>query len=57
MITTNRNVMIGAHTTNSVKAALQAEAQREHVSVSRLIHNIVIRELRKRGYMVEDEVR
>lgn len=51
-ITTNRDVYLAGHTTRDVHGALRDEAARRKISISRLLHELVVDGLRRRGYKV-----
>jgi hypothetical protein len=52
MITTNRNISVGGHTTPDVKEALRVEAKKRKCTISALVHHILRREMRKLGHPV-----
>jgi hypothetical protein len=52
MITTNRNRDYHGHTTPDVKKALREEMDKVNVSESRLIHDLMVEGLKRRGYDV-----
>ena len=54
MITTERNVFIAAHVTDKLKTAINAEADKDKVSVSKFTFKTLLKELRERGYDLED---
>lgn len=47
-----RSTLVGGHVPPRVKSLLTEEAKKKGVSVSRLINEAVVNELRKRGYQV-----
>jgi hypothetical protein len=47
---TDRREFLGLNTTQEVKDALQAEAEKANKSMSFLAHAILAKEMRKRGY-------
>ncbi len=55
MITTDRDVFVGAHTTPEVKDALRAEARKRRTSISRLVHLEMLENLKRLGYPLTDE--
>jgi len=54
MITTNRNKLVGGHTTSSVKKAVKAEADKQKITVSLYVHNLLFRETKAAGHDVKD---
>lgn len=55
MIMSNRDEFLGAHTTEEVKKALEAERQKTSKSVSKLVHEALVKDLRERGYKITEE--
>jgi predicted HicB family RNase H-like nuclease len=47
-----RYEFVGAHLTPPVKAALRIEAQRARVSMSQLVYEAIVTQLRARGHAV-----
>lgn len=54
MITTERNVMIGAHVTPQIKDALREESRVREISMSRLVYQLLHESMLKLGYKVRD---
>ena len=54
MITTDRNVFVGAHVTKAIKDALKEEARRSQVSMSLLMYLLIVEGLERRGYKQEE---
>lgn len=52
MITTNRDVILGGHTTPDVKDAIREEARKRRLSMSALIHEVLRDYFRSKGYPV-----
>ena len=55
MIMSDRDEFIGAHTTPSVKEALEAERKRTKKSVSKIVHEALVMKLRAAGYEIKGE--
>ncbi len=56
MITSDRNVFLGAHVTKHVKEALKKEARDKGLSMSLLVSITLSKMLRKRGYDIREDV-
>ena len=56
MILSDRDVFLASHVTPKVKAALRVQVRKEKTTMSMWIFKLVVRELRKKGHAVTDEV-
>ena len=52
-ITSNRNVDFHGHTTPDVDRALRDETDKQNISRSKLIHQLVVEGLKRRGHDVD----
>jgi len=55
MITTNRNEFLGVHVTGGIKILLREVSEKRGVSVSRLVYEILLRDLKRKFKKVEEE--
>lgn len=51
---TDRNVFVGSHLTAAAKAALKAEAKKQHISMSHYIFIAVLEKLERAEVRIED---
>lgn len=56
MILSDRDVFLAAHVTPKVKEAIREEVRKRRTTISMWVFRLVVRELRKKGYPVTDEV-
>jgi hypothetical protein len=54
MIMSDRDEFLGAHTTDEVKKALEAERKKSKKSVSLLVHEAVAKAMKELGYDIKE---
>lgn len=53
MITSERDIFVGAHVTIDVKVALRIEARRRNITMSRLVYDLLAKCLRESGHQIK----